>query len=140
MKAYIEHANITVKNINDSLHFFNTALPDFKIRGGGKDENGNYDWLHIGTAQSYIAISKAIQEENCPRNLYNAIGINHLGIVVENVEELGKKLELAGYKRSYETVIHKFRRREYFFDKDGNDFEFIEYFSDKAEERNEYVD
>ena len=140
MKAYIEHANITVKNIHESLHFFSIALPDFKIRGGEKDKDGNYNWLHIGTAQSYIAITKAIKEENCPRNLYDAVGVNHLGIVVDNVENLGQKLELAGYKRSYETAIHKFRRREYFFDKDGNDFEFIEYFSDKSAERNEYSD
>lgn len=34
MKLQIEHANITVKSIQDAIRFLSAAFPDFVERGG----------------------------------------------------------------------------------------------------------
>jgi len=57
---------------------------------------------------------------------------------VSNIEEVSKRLENSGYKRSYEKAIEKFRIRDYFFDSDGNEFEFIEYLTTNVLERNSF--
>lgn len=38
MQAYVEHANITVADIDQAITFLQTALPDFKIRHQGKQD------------------------------------------------------------------------------------------------------
>jgi len=37
-------------------------------------------------------------------------------------------------------TVEKYSSREYFLDDDGNEYEFVEYFSDDVAERNLYVD
>lgn len=132
---YMEHANITVQNIDESVKFFKTAFPNIKIRGGGDRDNDR--WIHIGTDITYFALTERKQVNKADHN-YDAAGINHLGFTVSNVQEIADRLLAAGYKRSYETEVHKYRIRDYFYDSNGNEFEFVEYLSDKAEERNEY--
>lgn len=58
--------------------------------------------------------------------------------MVSNIEEVANRLLAAGYERDYPTQIEEFRVREYFADKDGNEFEFIEYLSVIVEERNKF--
>lgn len=132
---YLEHANITVNNLAESIHFFQTAFPDFKIRGEG--ESNERKWVHLGTDETYIAINEAINPVKLSKD-YNSSGINHLGFVVEDVEKLSQRLLDAGYQRDYPKQIEKFRIRDYFIDKDGNEFEFVQYLSEKMDERNQY--
>lgn len=133
-KIYIEHLNLTVNNIDESVHFFQTAFPNFKIRGGDKNLK---EWLHIGDDYTYIAIeqTKSKTKDKTQKN-YDKIGVNHLAYVVQNIDKITERLEKNGYKRSYPKSIEKFRIRDYFFDADGNEFEFVEYLSDVIEERN----
>ena len=60
--------------------------------------------------------------------------------MVDDAGALSARLEAAGYKRSYPRQADQYRIREYYFDADGNEFEFVEYLSEKAEERNSYAD
>ena len=132
----LEHANITVNNLEDEIKFFKTAFPHFKIRGGGEDVR---KWVHLGDDYTYIAINESlnlittVNETN-----YNRIGINHLGFVVDDVEEIATNLLNAGYKRDYPKQVEKYRIRDYFADKDGNQFEFVEYLSDEIDKMNSY--
>jgi len=131
---YIEHLNLTVNNINESVHFFQTAFPDFKIRGG---DDAFKEWLHLGDDYTYIAIEqiKSNTGDKTQKN-YDKIGINHIAFVVKDIESVTDRLENEGYQRSYPKSKEKFRIRDYFFDADGNEFEFVEYLSDVVEERN----
>ena len=138
MKTYIEHINIAVADIQETITFFQTAFPHFVIRGGAKNENEKWEWLHLGTNDTYIAINQAEENSLGKRKLYESAGFNHVGFVVTNAKQLAKRLEKAGYKSSYPTEYHQFRTRVYFFDKEGNDYEFVEYHSEKDEERNQY--
>jgi catechol 2,3-dioxygenase-like lactoylglutathione lyase family enzyme len=135
MKIYMEHANITVKNIDNAIQFFQTAFPHFEVRGGGTSD---YRWVHLGTDETYIAINDrgngGIEKD------YTSTGINHIGFVVDNVKELGERLLAAGFERSYPLQNQKYRIRDYFVDNDGIEYEFVEYLSDKVEERNDYND
>jgi predicted lactoylglutathione lyase len=60
--------------------------------------------------------------------------------VVESVSEITDRLLEAGYKRDYPKEIEKFRIRDYFADSDGNQFEFVQYLSNKIEEKNSFND
>ena len=132
---YLEHANITVNDLQEAIKFFQTAFPHFKIRGGGNDMR---EWIHIGDDTTYIAINQAKQSDIKVDKNYDKIGINHLGFVVQNVEEIAHNLLSNGYKRDFPKEVEQFRIRDYFADADGNQYEFVQYLSDKPEEKNSY--
>lgn len=138
MKAqniYLEHANITVNNINTAVDFFQTAFPDFKVRGGG-DLNGR-KWIHLGNDTTYIALNEALIQKKNVKD-YTQPGINHLGFVVEDVDIIAERLLAAGYQRDYPKQEETYRIRDYFVDADGNEYEFVQYLSDSINERNFY--
>jgi len=132
---YLEHANITVNDMDQAIRFFSTAFPHFKKRGEGV-LNGR-KWIHFGDATTYLALNTSSDEQHIKKD-YNSSGINHLGFVVDNVSEISERLESAGYKRSFPKQEEQFRIRDYFYDGDGNEFEFVQYLSEKETERNFY--
>ena len=54
------------------------------------------------------------------------------------MEALRKRMLAAGYEDSTVPNDHPHRRRVYFYDSEGNDWEFVEYRSDDPAERNDY--
>ena len=98
------------------------------------------EWVHLGDESTYIAINQALETESKIEKNYDRIGINHLGFVVDNVEEIASNLLKNGYKRDYPKQVEKFRIRDYFADSDGNQFEFVQYLSEIVEEKNSYSD
>lgn len=132
---YLEHANITVNNLQEAINFFKTAFPHFKIRGGGNDTR---EWVHFGDNDIYIAINQAKYSDLKNDKNYDKIGINHIGFVVQNVEEIANNLLNAGFKRDFPKEVEQFRIRDYFADADGNQYEFVQYLSEVPEERNSY--
>ena len=134
-KVYLEHANISVKNMDKTVHFFKTAFPHFKIRGGGSETR---NWLHIGDSVTYIAISQAELETKIHEKNYNETGINHIGFVVEDVTIIADRLLSEGFIRDYPKQIEKYRIRDYFTDGEGNQYEFVQYLSESIEEMNSY--
>jgi catechol-2,3-dioxygenase len=134
-KVYLEHFNITVNDLQESIKFFQTAFPHFKVRGGGNEMR---EWVHLGDDHTYIAINQAEQNDKRINNSYDNIGINHLGFVVEDVEQIANNLLSNGYLRDYPKQVERFRIRDYFADADGNQFEFVQYLSDVVHEKNSY--
>ena len=132
---YLEHANITVNNLESSITFFKTAFPDFVIRGGG--ETNRRKWIHLGNEITYIALNESAEQQIITKD-YSKSGINHLGFVVEDVKIIAERLLAAGFKRDYPTQVENYRIREYFADTDGNEYEFVQYLSDEISERNYY--
>ena len=65
-------------------------------------------------------------------------GTNHLGFEVDDVEQLCERLRAAGYVDSTVPNSYPFRKRVYFNDAEGNDWEFVEYLSQDPLERNDY--
>ena len=134
-KVYLEHANISVRNMDRTVHFFKTAFPHFSIRGKGSETR---NWLHIGDEVTYIALSQAEPTAKLHEKNYNITGINHIGFVVDDVEIIADRLLSEGFKRDYPKQIEKYRIRDYFTDGEGNEYEFVQYLSDNIEQMNSY--
>jgi catechol 2,3-dioxygenase-like lactoylglutathione lyase family enzyme len=137
MSIRLEHANIVVRDIDTMVRFLKTAFPQFAIRREGKGDGPR--WLHIGTDDTYIALNEATREpEEAWRPYTGKPGVNHLGYEVDDVEELRRRMVAAGYRDSTVPNSHPYRKRAYFYDPEGNDWEFVQYFSDNPAERNDY--
>src|SRR5438128_3300058 len=80
MAVRLEHANLTVRDIDGMIRFLQTAFPEFRVRGEGKNRDGGR-WVHVGTDQTYIALSPAKQEPEQHWMPYQgAPGVNHLAM------------------------------------------------------------
>lgn len=66
-------------------------------------------------------------------------GLNHLGFEVDDVAALRERLRAAGYHETTVANAHPHRRRVYFEDAEGNDWEFVEYRLSDPAERNDYA-
>src|SRR5207237_1480295 len=88
MAVRLEHANLTVRDIDGMIRFLQTASPEFKVRGEGKNRDVRR-WVHVGTDQTYIALSPAKQEpEQHWMHYEDAPGVNHLDYDVDADEGL----------------------------------------------------
>ena len=58
---------------------------------------------------------------------------------MDDAEALHQRLAAVGYQDSTVTNKHPWRKRVYFMDPDGNDWEFIEYLTDDPEKRHDYT-
>jgi hypothetical protein len=137
MAIRLEHANISVRDIKAMIGFLQTAFPEFRVRGEGTNRDGTH-WVHIGTDDTYIALSESRLEPGGFRPYSGVPGVNHLAYVVDDVDALRKRLAAAGYKDSTPPNVHPHRKRQYFYDLEGNDWEFVQYLSNDPAERNDY--
>jgi catechol 2,3-dioxygenase-like lactoylglutathione lyase family enzyme len=138
MAARLEHANICVRDMEGMTRFLQTAFPEFRVRGEGRSQDGTR-WLHIGTDENYIALGESRVEPDRRWAPYQGLpGVNHLGVEVDDVESLRDRLITAGYRESTPPNAHPHRKRLYFYDSEGNDWEFVQYLSQDAAERNDY--
>ncbi len=138
MIARLEHANLTVRNIDEMIRFLETAFPEFQVRGEGKSWDGSR-WVHVGTQETYIALSPFKVEPEQRWAPYRGLpGVNHLAYEVDDVEALCARMKAAGYRESTPPNAHPHRKRRYFNDPEGNDWEFVQYLSQDPAERNDY--
>jgi catechol 2,3-dioxygenase-like lactoylglutathione lyase family enzyme len=138
MTVRLEHANLCVRNIDAMIDFLTTAFPEFRVRADVTDDDGSR-WVHVGTDDTYIALSSTWEEGPRPFEPYSGVpGVNHLGFEVDNAAALLSRMLAAGYEESTPPNRHPHRTRVYFLDPEGNDWEFVQYFSQVPAERNDY--
>ena len=138
MAFRLEHANICVCDIEPVMRFLKTAFPEFRLRGEGKSRDGTR-WVHVGTNDTYIALGQAKADSKRRWMPYSGEpGVNHLAYEVDDVESLHARLKAAGFRESTVLNTHPHRKRVYFYDPDGNDWEFVQYYSQDPAERNDY--
>ena len=137
MMPFLEHVNMTSTDLDETIRFLLTAMPEFSIRGEGEGEKTRR-WVHIGTEDSYLCIEDRGATEKGPHQPYVHPGLNHIGFVVDDASAIAKRLIEAGYSQGLTYLDHPHRHRYYFFDHDGNEYEFVQYLSDNPEERNKY--
>ena len=138
MVARLEHANLCVRDIDQEIAFLRTAFPHFAIRADRVDADGSR-WVHVGTEDTYIALTGAESTPDVPWEPYSGLpGVNHLGYEVDDVDSLRGRMLAAGYEESTPPSLHPSRKRVYFLDPDGNDWEFVQYLSDDPAVRNDY--
>src|SRR5713226_7452361 len=129
MAVRLEHANLTVRDIEGMIRFLQTAFPEFQVRSEGISRDGSR-WVHIGTSETYIALSPAKAEPGKRWMPYRGMpGVNHLAYEVDDVEALCVRMKSAGYRDSTVPNAHPYRKRRYFYDPERNDWELIQYLS-----------
>jgi catechol 2,3-dioxygenase-like lactoylglutathione lyase family enzyme len=139
MTVRLEHANLIVRDIDATIRFLQTAFPEFRVRFDDR-QCGAGRWAHIGTDDCYIALTESTAEPGQRWTPYAGLpGVNHLAYEVDDVEALRERLRSAGYKDSTVPNNHPYRKRVYFYDPDGNDWEFVQYLSDDPAKRNDYT-
>ncbi|CAH6999421.1 VOC family protein [Vibrio alginolyticus] len=132
----IEHLNITVPDIDETLMFLSIVAPDFKIRKD-VDLPGRHRWVHVGNEQSYFALQEPHLDSLAPRAMqetYKNHGVNHIGLVVQNLQTIETKLVEQGYRRGIYAPRETHRKRAYFYDKAGFEWELTEFLSDIHDE------
>ena len=137
MVVRLEHANLFVQDIEGMIRFLQTAFPEFRVRGEGICNGCR--WVHVGTDETYLSLNQAYAEPEKPWTPYRGLpGVNHLAYEVDDVEALCKRMKSAGYRDSTPPNKHPHRKRGYFYDAEGNDWEFVQYLSQDPTERNDY--
>lgn len=132
----LEHINLTVPDINAAIDFIRLVAPDFSIRKDSLSERG-YRWVHIGNDQCYFALQEPHLESSpqTPLETYINFGVNHIGIIIDNAKATEKVLLANGYKSNGGMLIESYRKRLYFFDRSGFEWEMVEYLSPSAADR-----
>ncbi len=133
----LEHINIVIKDIQRSLTFYKAAFPDWKVRDSGQSEwfGVQRNWCHFGDDSSYLTFNDDADSAAREHHGHQA-GISHLGFETSDLKALMKRLAKAGFTPHTLITEHPFRHNAYFYDPDGIEAEFVQYFSDKISERN----
>jgi len=138
MTVRLDHANLAVRDVDATIRFLQTAFPEFRVRREGETSN-RLRWVHVGTEETYIAINESSVESTEAWVAYGGKpGLNHLGYEVDDAEGVRARLTATGYRDSTVPNEHPHRKRVYFYDAEGNDWEFVQYLSDDPAERNDY--
>ena len=138
--AYVEHVNATVQDVDLAVRYLTTALPEWRVRGGGTmDWYGKpMRWVHVGSDAHYIALqSGGVGPGMDWRG--NGTGIKHVGIVVPSVQAVVDRLTAAGYELDHWAGESAHRKRVYFMLGDEFQIEFVEYTAQGAALRNLYA-
>ncbi len=135
----LEHVNVTVPDIDAAVAFIQIVAPDFVVRQDQFTKDG-YRWVHIGNKQSYIALQEPHVGSDAlsARETYTNYGINHIGLVVDDLAQIEQQLNKDHYKRGIEPPKESFRKRAYYFDQAGFEWELIEYASNDPEKKYRY--
>lgn len=155
MTIYLEHANITVPNIDDTIEFLTLVEPDFYVRADQYEGDQQRRWVHVGNEHTYIALQEPSAKEESsakeelaesnnqpqmPHKTYQNFGANHLAFVVSDFDAVTQRLKERGYKQGLVVEPTPYRKRAYYFDKAGFEWEIVQYLSNKYDERNTYAD
>jgi len=119
----IEHANLTVSNLNASVAFYQRLLGG-RIRWEGATSVGGRA-AHLGDDHTYLSLFEAARPGRAPED-YAAVGFNHLGFEVDDLDAYKATLEAMGVEITAEESYDP-GRRLYFYDPDGIEIELVAY-------------
>ena len=122
---FLEHVNITAKNPKELAGKF-CELFGWKIRWEGAAMSNGYT-VHVGNERSYLALwepENILSAEN--RNMECDRSLNHIGVVVENLEKAEEKITEAGY-RCYSHADYEPGKRFYFEIENDLEVEVVSY-------------
>ena len=139
--SMLEHINVTVRDLDRTLQFILTALPDWQVRGQGQmDWYGKpVRWLHVGHTHHYLALQSGGEGAALDWQTHQT-GTKHVGIVVASVDEVVAQLQAAGFALDHWGGASPHRRSAYFVEPGSLQFEFVQYLSDDPALRNHYPD
>lgn len=122
--AFLEHVNVTVSDPDRTAKML-TQLFGWRERWRGEAKNGGQS-IHVGANTYYLAIygRDGVKAGDDPSDVVG--GLNHVGVVVDDLDEAERRVKQAGYK-PHSHARYEPGRRFYFDDADGIEFEVVAY-------------
>ncbi|WP_310621360.1 VOC family protein [Flexibacterium corallicola] len=125
MASFLEHVNITVSDPDATAN----RLVDWfgwKVRWKGLARAGGTT-IHVGNDESYLAVYSLGNSQDSTSDTYETKGgLNHVGVVVNDLDAVEKKVLDAGYN-TRNHADYEPGKRFYFDDDDGIEFEIVSY-------------
>jgi catechol 2,3-dioxygenase-like lactoylglutathione lyase family enzyme len=123
--AILEHVNVTVSDPDKTADLL-VKLFGWHVRWHGASmDNGRT--VHVGTEDSYLALySPEKVGEDHPNNYVTLGGLNHIAVVVNDLDEVEKSVLALGIK-THNHGDYDPGRRFYFNDQDDIEYEVVEY-------------
>ena len=136
---HLEHLNLVVKDMNETLKFYQAVFPHWKIRGGGKSDWYGHprNWLHFGDDYTYLSLNDSGTGENRKLKEYQ-VGLAHFAFVSSDLDGVIQRLNDINVLPSVAYDKNENRGSVYFEDPNGYEVEFVEYLSDIPSKRNVY--
>lgn len=120
----IEHVNLTVSNPERSARLMETLF-GWHERWRGAARDGGFT-IHVGSDRAYLAFYTGAKRLHADASHANSALLNHVGIQVDNLEEIERRVVAAGLQ-PFNHGDYEPGRRFYFLDADGIEFEVISY-------------
>ncbi len=123
--AMLEHVNVTVAQPQETADLM-CKLFDWHIRWSGPSAMGGHT-VHVGTETAYVALyAPAKQAAAKPRDVTAPANLNHIGILVDDLDAVEARVIKAGYQPTSHGNYEP-GRRFYFDDENGIEFEVVSY-------------
>jgi catechol 2,3-dioxygenase-like lactoylglutathione lyase family enzyme len=121
----LEHINLTVSDPKKTAANLN-ALFGWHIRWEGASMDNGYT-VHVGTDTQYLALyATGTPKKTAEENYKTVKGLNHIAIVVDDLEAMNARVLNAGFK-PHNFGHYEPGHRFYFHDHDGIEFEIVCY-------------
>ncbi|MGI9425811.1 MAG: VOC family protein [Hyphomicrobiaceae bacterium] len=123
--ATLEHVNVTVSDA-DVIADLMCSLFDWHVRWQGDAINGGHT-IHVGSDDSYVAVyANGPTSETGLSRYEQRGGLNHIGVVVDDLDGVERRVKEAGYA-THNHADYEPGRRFYFNGPDGIEFEVVSY-------------
>ncbi len=125
--ATLEHLNITVRDPRKTAQLL-CKLFDWSIRWEGDSIHGGRS-VHVGGQNSYLALytdGSPKPAADAQTSYHTINGLNHLGIVVQDLTTAEQRVIAAGYQ-PHSHANYSPGNRFYFNEDDGLEIEIISY-------------
>jgi catechol 2,3-dioxygenase-like lactoylglutathione lyase family enzyme len=134
---HLEHLNLVVRDIPETLAFYKAAFPHWRIRNQGRADwyGVERNWVHFGDHYQYLTFNDDGTGDNRDLSGYQT-GLAHFAYATADLQAVIDRLEAAGFAVAKDGADNRFRKNVYFIDPNGFEVEFVEYLSDLPEERN----
>ena len=125
MGSSLEHLNVTVADPSATADMLCTIF-GWHVRWQGPGMTTGHT-VHVGSATSYVALFTFGGSEDATEDTYrHKGGLNHIGVTVDDLDAVERKVIAAGYRpRSH--ADYEPGRRFYFEDENGIEFEVVSY-------------
>lgn len=123
--ARLEHINLTVAD-PDATAALLGQLFDWHVRWSGASKNDGYT-VHVGSSDDYLALYRPPSAPTAASDAGEQVnGLNHVALVVDDIEEMERRVRAAGLE-PMNFGDYDPGRRFYFVDADGVEFEIVAY-------------
>ncbi|MFK7888980.1 MAG: VOC family protein [Gammaproteobacteria bacterium] len=120
----LEHINLTVSDPQRTARLLE-KLFDWHVRWEGAAMDEGYT-VHIGSDERYLALYSPQDSPQSSETSHTALGLNHIGVVVNDLDDIERRVKAAGFK-TFNHAEYEPGRRFYFQDSDRLEFEVISY-------------